>query len=407
MDIGVLDQFVDAIKQDPQNTNNKYSAVVSRIDEEGIVWVNIAGSEKETPAASASAEVQRGDHVGVEWRNNKVYIVGNDSNPSAGVERVLNVEGAAKVATAAANEAVRQSLIAGEAASSAQASAASAANNAQAALNSANEAKGEAQRATVYANGALDQLGVVEDVVGVLNLLQKNGVYELTEDTTVQGGKWYFKVSEYQLTSDSAIVQDKVYYTRSGSGTEQDPYVYTIVSDPDISEISTYYEALSYTVIVNPTGDPSAQGWYELTSIDEAIRNYVSSQLVVTDEGLWLKRPEWTNIQTKVLLSSTDGVVLYGTEGQIVGKYGETAQIGDAAGFHIEIDGTELGFYQAGNKVAYINNNQLYITQSVVLQQMDLGSLYNGTTGFGQWSWKVHKNGQTPSKNNLNLKWIG
>ena len=98
--------------------------------------------------------------------------------------------------------------------------------------------------------------------------------------------------------------------------------------------------------------------------------------------------------------------MLYGPDGSVIGKYGNTAQIGDSAGFHIEMDGTELGFYQADRKVAYISNNQLYITQSVVLQQMDLGiPVANG--GLGQWSWKVHANGLTPNRNNLNLKWIG
>lgn len=83
-----------------------------------------------------------------------------------------------------------------------------------------------------------------------------------------------------------------------------------------------------------------------------------------------------------------------------------TVYVGDQSSFHVRINGTELGFYQRAQRVAYINNNQLYITQSVVLQQMDLGiPVANG--GLGQWSWKVHPNGQSPSRNNLNLKWIG
>lgn len=224
----------------------------------------------------------------------------------------------------------------------------------------AENAQQSALSATSSANIALDQLGVVENVVGVLDLVSKNGTYDLTQDTEVVPDKWYF--------------------TRSGTSPD---YVYTVVN--------------------NPSGDPNAQGWYELTGIDEAIRNYVSSQLVVDGSGLWLKT---TGMQTKVLLSATDGVVLYGTDGKVVGKYGATAQIGDSAGFHIEMDGTELGFYQGTRKVAYISNNQLYITQSVVLQQMDLGTPVNAG-GLGQWSWKIHPNGQTPSRNNLNLKWIG
>ena len=223
----------------------------------------------------------------------------------------------------------------------------------------AEAAKVSAGEANVYANSALDQLNVVQDVVGVLDLLSTNATYALTEDVEVQGGKWYF--------------------TRSGTSPD---YVYTVVPNPVDADIATYYE---------------------LVSIDQAVESYVTSRLSVTSEGLWIQDP---NLQTKILLSGTDGVVLYGQNGTIIGKYGSTAQIGDASGFHIEIDGTELGFYQATRKVAYISNNQLYITQSVVLQQMDLGMpVISG--GLGQWSWKVHPNRQSPSRNNLNLKWIG
>ena len=224
----------------------------------------------------------------------------------------------------------------------------------------AEDAKTNAGIAQQSAETAVSQLSIVENVVGVLDLVSKNGTYDLTQDTEVVPDKWYF--------------------TRSGTAPN--------------------YE---YSVVNNPSGDPNAQGWYELTGIDEAIQNYVSSQLVVDDSGLWLKT---AGMQTRVLLSATDGVVLYGTDGKIVGKYGATAQVGDANGFHIEMDGAELGFYDGANKVAYISNQQLYITQSVVLQQMDLGTMV-AQGGLGQWSWKIHPNGDTPSRNNLNLKWVG
>lgn len=98
-------------------------------------------------------------------------------------------------------------------------------------------------------------------------------------------------------------------------------------------------------------------------------------------------------------------------QGVPIASYGETSIIGDQQGFHIKIGANNnegrLSFYQGpDNEVAYITNNQLYITQSVVLQQMDLGAKINDN-GLGQWSWKVHANGQNPSKNNLNLKWMG
>ena len=230
------------------------------------------------------------------------------------------------------------------------------AEDAATAAQNANDAAGVAN---VYANSALDQLNIVQDVVGVLDLLSTNATYQLTADTDIVPGKWYF--------------------TRSGTSPD---YVYTVVASPDVADIATYYE---------------------LVSIDQAVESYITSRLAVTAQGLWIQDP---SMMSKILLSSTDGVVLYGPDGTIIGKYGSTAQIGDAASFHIEMDGSELGFYDGANRVAYISNQQLYITQSVVLQQMDLGTMVaNG--GLGQWSWKIHPNGDNPSRNNLNLKWVG
>ena len=74
---------------DEKQKSDTYSAVVSHIDEEGTVWVILAGSDKETPTASTSTEVKRGDAVTVSWRDNKLYIGGNYSNPSAGVGTVM------------------------------------------------------------------------------------------------------------------------------------------------------------------------------------------------------------------------------------------------------------------------------------------------------------------------------
>lgn len=281
---------------------------------------------------------------------------------SAATQAQADAETASRAAIAAQADAGDALIAAGNAvtaAGNAQTAATNAQNSANAAQTSADNAAAQASTANVYANSALDQLNIVQDVVGVLDLLSTNATYQLTADEDIVPGKWYF--------------------TRSGSPPD---YVYTVVTNPDVSDIGTYYE---------------------LVSIDASVQNYLVSKLAVTSAGLWVQEP---TMQTKILLSATDGVVLYGPDGTIIGKYGSTAQIGDAAGFHIEMDGTELAFYQASRKVAYISNNQLYITQSVVLQQMDLGITVNDG-GLGQWSWKVHANGDTPSRNNLNLKWIG
>lgn len=109
VDLSAVEEFVDAIREPEQGSIRTYNATVSRTDTEGVVWVNLAGSEKETPTASTSTEVKRGDSVSVEWRNNKLYIVGNSSNPSAGVIRVQAVEQATQIASEAAASAVRYS----------------------------------------------------------------------------------------------------------------------------------------------------------------------------------------------------------------------------------------------------------------------------------------------------------
>lgn len=366
-------QLQKTINEKDKNKKTGYDtqATVVKVEDDTI-WVKIPGGVDETPVAKTTS-AKPGDTVQVRVSGGRAWVVGNYTSPPtddarANAAYILadDANENANIAKSAAESAIQDAGIARQAAESASADALSAheaAEQAQEEATLVNEAASSAQNsansAKDSATTAINQLSIVENVVGVLDLLQRNGKYELTQDIEVRDDKWYF--------------------TRS----ESEPY--------------------SYTVVPNPEGDPSEQGLYELVGIDESVRNYVSSHLALTDEGLWLQTD---GMATKVLLSSTDGVVIYGPTGSVIGKYGNTAQIGDLAGFHIEMNGTELGFYQVDRKVAYISNNQLYISQSVVLQRMDLG-IPVASGGLGQWSWKVHPNGQTPSRNNLNLKWIG
>ena len=84
-----------------------------------------------------------------------------------------------------------------------------------------------------------------------------------------------------------------------------------------------------------------------------------------------------------------------------------TLSIGDNSGMTVEVLPDRLSFYENGTEVAYISGKKLYITQSVVLQQMDVGEKA-ALNGLGQWSWRIHPvtiNGTT--RNNLYLKWLG
>ena len=378
MDMNVVEEFIDAIKQDNTEKNHVYSAVVSRIDDNGTVWVNLAGSNTETPTALSSTEVRKGDTVTVEWRNNKLYIGGNYSDPSAGSRRVNNIE---RTANQAVQDAQRASVAAASAETSAEQAQASATEAQTAATQavtdaaqakqaaddaqgSADEAANSAQSANTSAGIALEQLANVENIVGVFEWLKTHATYQLTTDTEVEEGKWYF--------------------TRSGTSPD---YIYEIVNEP--------------------SGSPSSLGYYELVEVDEAVQDYVTAHMALDSQGLWLQKD---SASSKVLISASGGLYIYGDSGQQLANYGTEASIGDPNGFHITISPTtrEIGFWRGAendvnNKVAYVSEDKLYITQSVVLQQMDIGeTVANG--GLGQWSWKVH---EINGANNLYLKWVG
>lgn len=352
--MSVSKDLVDIIKSSDNKGTKAYDtpATVTRVDG-STVWVHIPGGVDETPV-KRTINAKPGDEVQVRVSGGSAWLNGNTSAPPTDDTQANLAVEYALVANKAADSAVKSADEARLAADDAKATADAVHDIAVQAQSDANDAKNSADVANVAATSALTGLSIVEDVVGVLNWVSTHATYQLTSDDSVIEGKWYFT-----------------------------------------------YDAVNnrYEVVNNPAGDPSAQGYYEIVSIDEAVQDYLTSHVALNSQGLWLQTD---NVASKLLLSNTDGLVIYGSSGPLA-KYGSNAVIGDEGGFHITIDSTEIGFYQAAQKVAYINGNKLYITQSVVLQQMDVGTQV-ADGGLGQWSWKVHEvNGQ----NNLYLKWFG
>lgn len=409
MNEALVRDFINAVKAENKKTSAYDTpATVTRIDG-GTAWVHIPGGVDETPI-KMTVNAKEGDTVQVRVADGRAWIVGNETAPptddakaneadkKAAEAKYLAVDAvdAALKADIAAQDAVAYADTARQAAYDAQAIAESVEGIAESAQNSANSAYNSAQI-------AVNQLSVVEDIVGVLSLVAENGTYERTQDDTPLSDKWYFTydsttgayqvatnpVFEYVLTADTTIVQGKPYYTRSGSGTEQDPYVYAPVETPVQADIGTYYENTNWN-------------YYELTGVDQAIQNYVSSHLVLAGDSLFLQTSSGEG-STRLELNTQNGMTLYDQSGSKVAQYGTETIIGNEDGFYVKIDGTEIGFYQQAQKVAYINGNKLYITQSVVLQQMDVGTAV-ASGGLGQWSWKVH---EVDGMNNLYLKWLG
>lgn len=155
------------------------------------------------------------------------------------------------------------------------------------AATSASEAKTQATAATSYANGALTGLSTVQDVIGVLDWAQKN--------------------AQYTLTSDTDIVPGKTYWTRSGSGTEADPYTYAPVVNPVKTQLSNYYE---------------------ISGVDEAMADYINTHLALLEDGLYVLSD---NSGWKVRIAN-DGVYIIDPQGNTATKYKDAVTLGNDDG---------------------------------------------------------------------------
>ena len=125
--------------------------------------------------------------------------------------------------------------------------------------NATQKANGDNKQAYVFAfmhsrvATTLENLQLLEflkytDAQGIernMNIAQWGSKIVLIDDTMPTT----FTDAVYALTEDEDIVLGKTYYTRTGSGTSQSPYVYTPVANPVKTSLSSYYEmtAAAYT----------------------------------------------------------------------------------------------------------------------------------------------------------------
>ena len=386
----------------PETGPTKVQATVRGIDADGTVWVQLAGAPEVTPVRETTAAVAVGDVVTATVGGGKVAIDGNRSRPATddakadeALVRVVTATesaaqalaaataakaeadsahasaesasadaarayGAAETATADAATAQASAQSAIEDAAAAQASADAAQASADAAVSDASDAKTAAQgaqasataaqtaasaaqtsasaaqtqasaasasaaQANSAATDALAQLSTVQDVVGVLDWASSHGTYSLTADTAVQPGKQYF--------------------TRTGGGTEADPYVYTPVASPT---------------------DEGLPGYYELT-VDEAMQQYLLSHLALTDEGLWITEDS----SGYRLLLKSDGAYVVDPDGASVSLFGVTSRIGKTGESHVEMDYHSLQLVDKDNKTYFHvsdmrdKNGKVWVTEKI------------------------------------------
>ena len=272
IDSRIVKDMAEAIRKPTASTEPFDTEAEVRRIEGSIAWVHIPGGVDETPVEK-TINAKEGDKVRVRVSGGQAWMTGNQTAPPTD-------DTEAKAAGKKAAEAYDKSNKATESAEEAAKAAEEANKAAGTAKSAADHAENSAKTANTAANNALTQFSVVEDVAGVLSWISDHGSYDLSTDTEVVPGKFYF--------------------TRTGSGTSADPYVYNIV--------------------VNPTGSPIENGYYILDSIDEAVSNYISSHLALTDAGLWVVKD---NNGYKILLAN-DGMKVYDSSGNLVATFGES-----------------------------------------------------------------------------------
>lgn len=294
-------------------------------DSEGKAWVVLAGSGSMTPVRRSSVEASVGDTVSVTVADGMAVIDANLSDKSAGMKSVA-------VAKETAIEAIDYASQANAAASSAQVSANSALRNADIAQASADSAVADAARANEAAVQAISDAADAADAASSAQSSANSARtsadkanYALADMEKVVGTvNWIAEHGEYALTEDTAVDDSKVYYTRSGSGTDADPYVYTRVANPIDSAISTYYE---------------------LVDVDESIQNFINAHVWLAQDGLYVGT-QGTDYKARIDADSLD---ILDDTGAVVATFGETAQIGKGGESHMELDYHSLKLIDGDN----------------------------------------------------------
>lgn len=304
--MSISDELLRLVGEPPEPSST-HRATVLRTDNDGTTWVSIPGGADETPLHGTLVECAPGDVVDVTIANGRATATANATSPAATGRTVGVVRETAETAQLTANDAAEAAASAIEDATLAR----TAADNAQASARDAETAAGAASiaadNAQVAANAATFALSDVEKVVGTLEWIAEHG--------------------EYQLTTDTAVVAGKVYYTRSGTSPN---YTYTVVAEPRTADIATYYEL----------------------HMDESVQNFIATHLWLDQYGLNLSVDSSNGYrihQGTVDGTKTMGMYVLDSTGAAVASFGtDGAQIGRTSTRHaiVNSDGLSVWYNQ-------------------------------------------------------------
>lgn len=291
---GELRDLAKSIRGEVSEVATVVQGVVSRVDPAGTVWVLIGDNADPTPCVMDMA-CRPGDVVTVRIANHKATVIGNETAPATDDHAATVAHEAADIANTNAGAAQQTADVADQKADGAMLAA-------KEAEEYADDAKASAAAASGYATSALTGLATVQKVAETLTWIAQHGTMTQTTDTQVDPTKVYY------------VEDEDGEYTVGGVD-------YSLVAEPNVDDIGTYYEL----------------------SIDESVQNYLTTILAVTDDGLHI----------------------FGDNPRII--------IGDTAGFHIEIDPTQMSFCFGPSAVAYVSYNELNIPRAVIADGLQVG----------------------------------
>ena len=282
------DDAKDAADQAQADANTAKTNAQTAITNAANAQAAASQAQTDANAASAAASQAQTDANAASAAASQAQTDANTAKTNA-----AQAQTAASQAQTTANTASTAAAQAQTAASQAQTDANTAKTNAQTAITNAAQAQAaatqaqtSADNASEYASRALGNLSTVQSVTETLTWITQHGTMALTTDTVLDPRHVYFVIDP---TGDYTVGSTK----------------YSIVAEPDVSDISTYYEL----------------------TIDESLNNYVGTHLSLTSDGLWLLPT--TSGGNKVLIATGNGstytragTYLIDAHGDIVAEFG-------------------------------------------------------------------------------------
>ncbi len=263
----------------PKSNGETRRGDVTRVDPDGRTWVRIEGNDFDTCCVRSSVACKPGDSVSVTLRNNRATIEGNytspatdDSKAEEAIRTGSSAQQTADMAHELATNAIADAQATRDAAERAEADAARAADAADsAAVSAANSerfaasseesatiakaastsAVRDALSANVAANGAISSLGTVQDIMGTLEWMQRNRMFEAAR------GDFDATVRYYHVIGDEYVAVANPVACDLGDYYEIRPPYHAPTYDEEPVEGKTYYELLParYEAVAEPSAE--------------------------------------------------------------------------------------------------------------------------------------------------------